>query len=152
MHAASVLKVSMEFHSGFPSPRSSDQSTHSTISKTYRQRIRFALPLVELIPPSRIYTIVWMAETLRSHGCRNRHLRRDSVVPWPSIYNAPVPGVTVMWQIWSPSERPRYSVGDQWTVPELWLSACVGGGSRGTSYSPICLTGFPFDLFPLADV
>jgi hypothetical protein len=53
MHAASVLKVSMEFHSGFPSPRSSDQSTHSTISKTYRQRIRFALPLVALIPPSR---------------------------------------------------------------------------------------------------
>ena len=44
MHAASVLKVSMEFHSGFPSPRSSDQSTHSTNSKAYRQRI--CLPFV----------------------------------------------------------------------------------------------------------
>jgi hypothetical protein len=42
--------------------------------------------------------------------------------------------------------------GDQWTVLEMWLSACVGGGFGETSYSPICLAIVLFDLISLHDV
>jgi len=45
---------------------------------------------------------------------------RDATVPWPSTSDAPVPSVTAIWESWSPN------AGDQWTVPEMWLSAGVG--------------------------
>jgi len=36
----------------------------------------------------------------------DRHLRRDSIVLWPSTYDAPVPSVTAIWESWSPKGRP----------------------------------------------
>src|SRR5262245_50523046 len=96
MHAASVLKVSMEFHSGFPSPRSSDQSTHTTISRTYRQRIRFALPLVELIYQPRAYPQSCGWRKLREvMHVENRYFQRGSIVAWGSTCNARVPPRTL---------------------------------------------------------
>jgi hypothetical protein len=49
-----------------------------------------------------------------------------------------VPSVTANWELWFPNGRP----GDQRTVPEMWVSACVGVGFGKTSHSPICLTNY----------
>ena len=66
-----------------------------------------------------------------------RYLRRDSIVPCPNTSNAPVPSVG--------NRGPRTEgqdarAGDQWMVPEMWLSPCVGIGSRknvsGTKRKP----------------
>ena len=46
---------------------------------------------------------------------------------WPGISNAPVPSMTAIWESWCPNGRAS---GDQWMVPEVWLSGCVGGGSE----------------------
>jgi hypothetical protein len=50
------------------------------------------------------------------------------------------------------TEGQAASPGDQSTVPEMWLSACVGIGFRETLFSPICLAGFLFDLSCLDEV
>ena len=34
------------------------------------------------------------------------------------------------------TESQDSSAGDQWTVPEMWLSACVGRGSRKDEHPP----------------
>ena len=37
-----------------------------------------------------------------------------------------------IWESWFPNEGQDARAGDQWTVPEMWLSACVdaAGGSN----------------------
>ncbi len=54
-------------------------------------------------------------------------------IEWPSTSNAPVPSVTAIWESWSPNGRSTPGAGDQWPVPEMWISPCVGCGSRETS-------------------
>jgi hypothetical protein len=41
----------------------------------------------------------------------------------------------VIWESWFPKGQDA-SAGDQWTVPEMWLSTCVGGGSRKDDTPP----------------
>src|SRR5262249_89896 len=38
--------------------------------------------------------------------CQVRRSRRDSVVPWPSISNAPAPSVAAIWGSWFLNGRP----------------------------------------------
>jgi hypothetical protein len=40
------------------------------------------------------------------------------------------------------TENQDARAGDQWTVLEMWLSACVGCGFKKTPSLPICLAGF----------
>lgn len=42
-----------------------------------------------------------------------------------------------MWLLFG-NRGPRTEAGDQWTVPEVRLSACVAGRSRQTVSSPYC--------------
>src|SRR5262245_41731737 len=54
--------------------------------------------------------------------------------------------VTSIWESWFLNEGHD----DQWTVPEMWLSACVGVGSRKTLNSPNLLSlSLIFSLVPM---